>query len=98
MSTLGLVLVGVYLAIALFVVLDDMRSRGGNWISLRGMMTGIVTMPSQVTLGWLLRQGGVRKVNFAQPGFRGYAEIVAHVLVTAAAAYWLGWVIGAWLG
>jgi hypothetical protein len=98
MSVLGFVLVGVYLAIAIFVVQDDLRSRGGNWIRLRGMMTGIVTLPSQITLGWLLRHGGVRKVDFTQPGWLGHAEIVAHVLVTAAAVYWLGWVIGVWIG
>jgi hypothetical protein len=89
-SRLGLVLGAVYLLVGLYVVQDELRHTGGGWINLRGMGTTIVTAPSQLTLGALLRALGLPKVNFAGPGFPGYAELAAHLLLTTLVVYLVG--------
>lgn len=75
------------------MVQDELRHSGGGWINLRGMGTAIVTAPSQVTLGWLLRTLGIPKVNFSEPRAADYLELVVHVLLTAMLIYLL--VLGA---
>jgi hypothetical protein len=89
-SPLGYALALGYLAIAGFVVHSDLVHRAGGWISLPGMGTFVVTLPSQATLGWLLRQAGVPPVNFDHPGLAGYAQLTAHLLLTSALLYAIG--------
>ncbi|MEO8296097.1 MAG: hypothetical protein ABI613_11330 [Gemmatimonadota bacterium] len=43
----------------IWAVQEELRHSGGGWISLRGMMTAIITAPSQATLGELLTWLGV---------------------------------------
>lgn len=90
-SRAGWTCTAIYLAGAIWIVQNELRYSGGGWISLRGMMAEIVTAPSQATLGTLLRRLGVPKVNYDHPGVAGYAEIVSHVLLTAALVYLVGW-------
>ena len=93
-SRVGAGLAILYLAVALWVVQEELRHSGGGWISLRGMLTGIVTAPSQATLGTALRRLGVPRVDFGHPGAPGYAELAAHVLLTAALVYLVGCLLG----
>lgn len=90
MSIVGWVLAVVYLLFAAVVVRDDLRATGGSWIRLRGFGTALATAPSQVTIGWLLRQCGVPKVDFAAPHWQGYTELAVHVLATGGCMYGLG--------
>ncbi len=93
----GAVLALVYMAVAGFITQDEVRHGHGGWINLRGFGTTLVTAPSQVTLGTLLRWLRVPKVNYADIGTLGYAQLVTHVLVSAGFVYLLGcgieWVV-----
>ena len=86
----GLIAAGLYLPFALYVVQDEVRHAHGGWINLRGFGTRLVTAPSQVTLGVVLRHAGVRPVDWSAPGTRGYAQLAAHVLWTATLCYAAG--------
>lgn len=83
-SWVGIVLCVLYVAV--YVVQDELRYTGGGWISLRGMAVAIVTLPSQVTLGVVLKGLGVREVNYREPGLADYGQLVLHVVVCAALA------------
>jgi len=93
MSIAGIVLAAVYLIGAVLVVRDDLRATGGSWIRLRGFGTALATAPAQLTIGWMLRQCGVPKVDFAALGWRGYFELAVHVVTTGACLYGLGWAL-----
>jgi hypothetical protein len=90
LSSTGLACAALYLAVAVYVVQDELRHTHGGWINLRGMGTTLVTAPSQITVGWVLRGLGVPKVDFDRPGVRGSLELGVHVLVTAGLVYLLG--------
>ena len=45
LSRFGAVLAMIYLAVAIWVLIQDRTTTGGGWISLNGMSTYIVTMP-----------------------------------------------------
>ena len=90
-SRLGAALSLLYTAAAAYVVRDELRYTGGGWINLRGIGVVLVTAPSQVTLGLVLEWLGVPRINYSEPGPGGYAQIVSHVLVSAAAVYLLGY-------
>jgi hypothetical protein len=90
LSWTGLVLALGYLPLATYVVQDEVRHSHGGFINLRGFGTRIVTAPSQLTLGPLLRRAGVQPVNWSTPSRAGLAELAAHVLVTAACCYTIG--------
>jgi hypothetical protein len=90
-SRLGYFLTLIYLVGAGWVVQDELRHTGGGWINLRGMGTTIVTAPSQATIGYLLGLLGVKRISFNEPGFSGYAQLVLHLLVTAAVVYLIGY-------
>lgn len=100
-SWLGAALGLLYTAAAAYVVRDELRYTGGGWINLRGLGVTLVTAPSQVTLGPALEWLGVPRINYSEPGPGGYAQIVLHVLVSAAAVYLLGygieWAARRWL-
>lgn len=89
-SRFGYVLAVIYLLLAGRLIWTDLHASGG-WINLRSMGTVLVTAPSQVTLGYLMKALGIRPVNFSDPGFGGYAQIVLHLLVTAVVVYLLGY-------
>jgi hypothetical protein len=90
-SWLGALLSLIYTALAVYVVQDELRHTGGGWINLRGLGTLLVTAPSQVTVGAVLRWLGVSKVNFAEPGVSGYVQLVVHVLASAIVIYLIGY-------
>jgi hypothetical protein len=94
-SKTGYVLAAIYLAIAAFMVRNDLVYTVGSWIKLSGMGTFIVTLPSQGTLGFLLDAMGVPKVNFDHPGFWDYLQLLAHVLLTATLVYLVGFGLAA---
>ena len=100
-SWLGAALGLLYAAVAVYVVQDALRYTGGGWINLRGLGVVLVTAPSQVTLGLVLEWLGVPGVNYSEPGAGGYAQLVLHVMVSAAAVYLLGygieWAARRWL-
>jgi hypothetical protein len=89
-SRFGYVLAFTYLVLAGRLIWTDLHASGG-WINLRSMGTVLVTAPSQVTLGFLMKALGIRPINFSDPGFGGYAQIALHLLVTAAVVYLLGY-------
>lgn len=89
-SWTGFLLALGYLPIAVYVVQDDVRHTHGGVINLRGFGTRIVTAPSQLTLGALLRGLGSRPVDMAAPGRAGFVELACHVLVSAACCYGIG--------
>jgi hypothetical protein len=90
-SWLGALLSLIYTAVAVYVVQDELRHTGGGWINLRGLGTLLVTAPSQVTVGAVLRWLGVPEVNFAEPGASGYVQLVFHVLASAVVIYLIGY-------
>ena len=90
-SRVGWTLAAIYLCGAIWIVQEELHYSGGGWISLRGMLAEIATVPSQVTLGTLLRGLGVPKVNYDHPGVVGYLQLLAHVLLTAGLIYLIGW-------
>ena len=79
-----------YLVLAVGIAQDEVRNSHGGWIDLRGIGTVVVTFPSQIVLGFLLKLLGVSDVNYADPGFAGYAQIALHILVTAVIVYVVG--------
>jgi hypothetical protein len=89
-SWVGALLLALYLPVAVFIAQDEVRHHRGDWINLSGMLTAIVTAPSQLLLGPVLKLLGVPKVNYADLGFVGYAQIALHVLVTATIIYFVG--------
>ena len=95
-SRLGYALALIYLVLSGRLIWTDLHSSGG-WINLRSMGTVLVTAPSQVTLGYLMKAVGIKPINFSDPGFGGYAQIVVHLLVTACVVYLLGYGLE-WIG
>lgn len=89
-SPFGALLAVVYLVLACWVALHELRHTGGGWINLRGMGTTIVTAPSQATFGYVLRALGVPRVNYSEPGALGLSQLALHILVTAGVVYVLG--------
>jgi hypothetical protein len=85
------VLAALYLAPAIYVTQDEVRHSHGGWINLRGFGTTIMTAPSQATLGALLEWLGVPRVDYNRPGVLGYAQLVAHVALSAVVVYVAGW-------
>jgi hypothetical protein len=79
----------LYVVIAGYVTVDEVRNTSGGWINLRGMGTWIVTAPSQAILGNLLRAFGIAKVNYADLRAADYLELIAHVLLSALFIYLL---------
>jgi hypothetical protein len=89
-SWLGGALTAVYLVLAIYIAQDEVRNSHGGWINLRGFGTVIVTAPSQILLGSVLKMVGVSDVNYADLGFSDYAQIGLHIIVTAAIVYFVG--------
>lgn len=89
-SWFGGALAGVYLVVAVWVAQDEIRHSHGGWINLRGMGTNIMTSPSQLTLGIVLKRLGVPPVNFNRPGLTGYAQLIIHISLTAVLVYFIG--------
>ena len=89
-SRFGYLLAVIYLVLGGRLIWTDLHSSGG-WINLRSMGTVLITAPSQVTLGYLMKAVGVKPVNFSDPGLGGYAQIILHLLVTAFVIYLLGY-------
>ncbi|MEJ7618681.1 MAG: hypothetical protein WKF30_17315 [Pyrinomonadaceae bacterium] len=91
----------LYTAVAIYVVQDELRHTGGDWISLRGMGTTLITAPSQVTFGMVLEWLGVPRINYSEPGVGSYSQLALHVAVSAVAGYLLGygleWATRRWL-
>jgi len=100
-SWLGAALGLLYAVAAVYVVQDELRHTGGGWINLRGLGVTLVTAPSQVTFGIALEWLGVPRVNYAEPGAADYAQLILHVVVSAAVVYAVGfgieWAARRWL-
>lgn len=79
----------LYVVIAGYVTVDEVRNTSGGWINLRGMGTWIVTAPSQAVLGNLLRALGIPKVNYADLRAGDYLELIAHILLSALFVYFV---------
>ena len=89
-SWVGSVLTLLYLCLAVFIAQDEVRNSHGGWINLRGFGTVLVTAPSQILLGPVLKMLGVSYVNYADLGFSDYAQIALHIIVTASIVYFVG--------
>jgi len=88
-SWFGYALAVPYIVAAVYFIDGELRSVGG-WINLRGLGVALVTLPSQLTVGFLLEGMGWR-VNYSDLGAGGYVQIGMHVLVTAAVVYFIGY-------
>lgn len=86
-SRVGAVFAALYLCGAVYIAKDEIRNHHGDWINLSGFGTVIVTAPSQILIGPILRILGVAKVNYADLGLHDYAQIALHILVTATIVY-----------
>jgi hypothetical protein len=87
-SKVGAVLALVYLAFAVWVVFTERTSSGGgNWISLSGMASYLVTIPVSLPL----------ELMGAKPDYQKTFEIGAAILACAVLMYWIGagleWVV-----
>lgn len=90
-SWFGYVLAAVYIAAAIPMIHHALTVTGG-WISLRRLDIALVTIPSSFTFGLLFEALGW-KPDYNPPSVAGYADIVFHVLVTAALVYAIGFAI-----
>lgn len=86
-SRLGGALTAVYLVLAIYIAQDEVRHSHGDWINLRGLGTVLVTAPSQIVVGSVLKMLGVADVNYADLEFSDYSQIALHILVTASIVY-----------
>jgi hypothetical protein len=58
-SWLGGALTAGYLVLAIHIAQDEVRNSHGGWINLRGFGTVLVTAPSQIVFGSMLKMLGV---------------------------------------
>jgi len=65
----GGALTTAYLVLAIYIAQDEVRNSHGGWINLRGFGTVLVTAPSQIVFGTVLKIFGVAGVNYAALGF-----------------------------
>jgi hypothetical protein len=94
-SSVGFMLAGVYVIVAVAIIQWEIRHTGGGWINLRDFGTSVVTSPSQLVFAPLLKALGVRRISVDRPGASDVAQLAFHVLVTAVLVYALGWGIHA---
>ena len=86
-SKTGAALALIYVAIAIWVVVSERTSPpGGNWISLNGMGSYLITLPVSAPLEMV----GTR------PDYQKTLEIGAAILVCVALVYFIGAGLG-WL-
>lgn len=88
-SRIGLVLAAIYIAIAVWVVISERSSPGGgNWISLNGMASFLVTFPVSAPL----------EILGSKPDYQKNVDIGGAILACAVLAYFVGagvdWLIG----
>jgi hypothetical protein len=88
-SWLGYALGAAYVVAAVYFINEELRHVGG-WINLRGLGVALITLPSQLTFGFLFEALGWR-VNYSDLGVSGYVQIGFHVLVTAVVLYLIGY-------
>ena len=81
------VLALVYFLAATYITQDEVRHSHGGWINLRGFGTVIITAPSQLLLGPVLKAIGVSDVKYADLKFADYALLATHVVVSAIIVY-----------
>jgi len=79
-SICGAVLAGLYVILAVLIVISDRKSGGGGWISLSGMVSYLATFPVSV-LGEML---GI-KLDFRRNFDMGFA-----ILICALGIYLVG--------
>ena len=88
-SRVGGVLALVYAILATYITQDEVRHSHGGWINLRGFGTVLITAPSQLLLGPVLKAIGVSDVNYADLKFADYALLAIHVIVSAIIVYFI---------
>lgn len=89
-SWIGGLLALVYTVAAAYVTQDEIRHSHGGWINLRGFGTTLITAPSQILVGPVLKFFGVPAINYANLGFVAYSQFAIHILFSAAVVYLLG--------
>lgn len=93
MSWTGLALALFHCSLTCWVWRAEERNHHGGFINLNGFGTMLLSAPSWLTLGWLLRRVGVPRPRWHEPGLGGRVEIGAHVLATSGLVYLLGWLL-----
>ena len=83
------VLALVYACAATYITQDEVRHSHGGWINLRGFGTTLITAPSQLLVGPVLKAFGVSDVNYADLQFADYALLATHVIVSAIIVYFI---------
>lgn len=84
-SVFGAVLAALYIVFATGIILSDRKGGGGNWISLSGLASFLITFPVSA-LGELLNM----KLDFRRNIDMGFAVLVCALMVYLAGAG-LGW-------
>jgi ABC-type transport system involved in cytochrome c biogenesis permease subunit len=83
-SRFGALLALIYIVVAMFVVRADRRDTSGGWITLRGVLAYIVTLPVSA-VGEKLRM---------TPDYRRNTDMAFAIIVCAGIVYLLGALIG----
>lgn len=93
MSWTGLALALFHCVLTCWVWRAEERNNHGGFINLNGIGTMLLSAPSWLTLGRLLRRLGVPRPRWHEPGLGGRLEIGAHVVATSGLVYLLGWLL-----
>lgn len=93
MSWFALALALAHFALLCHVWRGELRNRHSGFINLNGIGTIVLSLPSWLTLGTLLRRLGVPKPSLQDPRLAARSEYVTHALLTSALVYLLGWLL-----
>jgi hypothetical protein len=88
-SIVGGVVAGMYVIFAIVVVTIDRRSRGGGWITLKGMSSYLITLPISAgceLLGW--------KLDYRRTSHMAMAILGSAAILYLAVAF-VGWMVAA---
>jgi hypothetical protein len=84
MAWTGILLSGVYVAFAVLAVIADRApSKGGNWITLSGMGSLIITLPVSAPM----------EILGAKLDYRSNVQMAFAIAVCAGLVYLMGWVL-----
>ncbi|MGE0143103.1 MAG: hypothetical protein AB7I19_00420 [Planctomycetota bacterium] len=102
MSWFGLGLAVVHFGFTCVVWRRELRNRHNGFVNFNGVGTMMLSAPSWLTLGRLLRRLGVPMPRWHERGLAGHVEIGTHVVMTSVLVYFLGWsiesLVRAWFG
>lgn len=93
MSWFGLAVALLHFTLTCRVWRAEQRNNHGGFINLNGFGTMLLSAPSWLTLGRVLRRLGVPRPRWHEPGLGGRVEIGVHVVLTSGLVYVFGWLL-----